>query len=175
MTPERLAGAAPALVMLAAGIVVAVLCFAEARRIDRNAARGHRTPVRPHSAHTGTATGDHKAIAHHDKEQQMTTHPYTRSPHSNAGNCECGMAEESTSHPHTYTQAYRSNGCVCGRPADHPVHTDAATPNPVYPEPQPTGLHGTEAGREAVRQARGDEAVPQKPVLFAVTPTGDPR
>lgn len=72
MTPERSAGASPALVMLVAGVVVAVLCFAEARRIDRNAARGRRTPVRPHSAHTGTATGDTAAIAHHDKEQQMT-------------------------------------------------------------------------------------------------------
>lgn len=71
MTGERLAGATPALVVLAAGVVVAVLCFVEARRIDRNAARGHRGPVRPHSAHTGTATADHKAIAHHDKEQQM--------------------------------------------------------------------------------------------------------
>ncbi|MFJ8555288.1 hypothetical protein [Streptomyces sp. NPDC093676] len=67
----------------------------------------------------------------------MTTHPYRRSPHSGAGNCECGMAEESRAHPHPYAQAYRSNLCVCAHPAGHPIHTDAATaqPHPVYPAP----------------------------------------
>ncbi|MBC2903175.1 hypothetical protein [Streptomyces cupreus] len=99
----------------------------------------------------------------------MTIHPYSRSPHTNAGNCECGMAEESRTHPHEFTQAYRANVCVCALPAGDPIHTDAATaaPNPVYPEPQHTSLHGIDAAREAVRQARGDEAAPAIPILFA--------
>lgn len=99
----------------------------------------------------------------------MNLHPYRRSPHSNAGNCECGMAEESRTHPHKFTQAYRSNTCVCAHPADHPIHTDAdtAAPNPVYPEPSKSGLRGIEAGREAVRKARGDDACPALPILFA--------
>jgi len=99
----------------------------------------------------------------------VTLHPYQRSRHSNAGNCECGMAEESRVHLHKFTQAYRSNVCVCAYPADHEIHSDADTaqPDPVYPEPKPTHLRGIEAGREAVRQARGDEAYPQTPILFA--------
>jgi hypothetical protein len=99
----------------------------------------------------------------------MSTHASRRSKHSNAGNCECGMAEESRVHPHAFTQAYRSNTCVCAHPASHPIHTDAdtAAPNPVYPEPQATSLRGIEAGREAVRKARGIEAAPQTPILFA--------
>lgn len=99
----------------------------------------------------------------------MTLHPYQRSRHSNAGNCECGMAEESRTHPHAYTQARRSNLCVCAYPADHVIHTDADTahPNPVYPEPRSSGLRGIEAGREAVRKARGDDACPATPILFA--------
>ena len=97
------------------------------------------------------------------------THPYVRSRHSNAGNCECGMAEESRSHPHTYAQAYRDELCVCALPAGDPIHTDAATaqPKPYTPRPKANGLRGIEAGREAVRQARGDEACPQTPILFA--------
>lgn len=97
------------------------------------------------------------------------THPYARSPHSNGGNCECGMDYESRVHPHPFTQSYRSNACVCAYPADHPLHSDADTahPDPVYPEPRQTHLRGIEAGREAVRQARGDEAYPQTPILFA--------
>ena len=96
-------------------------------------------------------------------------HEYERSPHSNAGNCRCGLHYESHRHPHPYTQAYRSNTCVCCKPADAPIHTDAdtAAPNPVYPEPQTSSLHGIEAGREAVRRARGDEAVPAIPILFS--------
>jgi hypothetical protein len=84
------------------------------------------------------------------------------------------MAEESRAHPHAYAQAYRSNLCVCAYPAAHPIHTDANTaqPDPVYPEPRQTGLRGIEAGREAVRQARGDEAYPQTPILFAAAPAG---
>jgi hypothetical protein len=99
----------------------------------------------------------------------VTLHPYQRSRHSNAGNCECGMAEESRAHPHAYTQAYRSNTCVCAYPAAHPIHTDAdtAAPNPVYPEPRATSLRGIEAGREAVRRARGDDACPAVPIIFA--------
>jgi hypothetical protein len=79
------------------------------------------------------------------------------------------MAEESRAHPHAYTQAYRSNLCVCAYPADHPIHTDAdtAAPNPAYPEPRATNLRGIEAGRAAVRQARGDDACPATPILFA--------
>ncbi|MGW5636477.1 hypothetical protein [Streptomyces sp. NPDC003832] len=98
----------------------------------------------------------------------MSIHPYSRSPHSNAGNCECGMAEESRTHPHQYTQAYRDNLCICALPASDPIHTDAATatPNPVYPEPRTT-LRGFAAAREAVRQARGDQAAPATPILFA--------
>lgn len=97
------------------------------------------------------------------------THFYQRSPHSGAGNCACGMAEESRVHPHAYTQAYRSNSCVCAYPADHPIHTnrDTAAPSPRYPNPQPTGLRGTEAAREAVRVARGDGASPTAPIRFA--------
>jgi hypothetical protein len=99
----------------------------------------------------------------------MAVHTYQRSRHSNAGNCECGMAEESRAHPHPFAQAYRSNTCVCAHPADHPIHTDAETarPDPVYPEPIKARLRGIEAGREAVRQARGDEAYPQTPIPFA--------
>jgi hypothetical protein len=96
-------------------------------------------------------------------------HEYERSPHSNAGNCRCGLHYESHRHPHPFTQASRSNTCVCTKPAGAPIHTDANTaqPNPVYPEPKPTHLRGIEAGREAVRQARGDEAYPQTPILFS--------
>lgn len=99
----------------------------------------------------------------------MALHPYQRSRHSSAGNCECGMAEESRIHPHAFAQASRSNLCVCAYPAGHPIHTDADTarPDPAYPEPRQTHLRGIDAGREAVRQARGDEAYPQTPILFA--------
>lgn len=96
-------------------------------------------------------------------------HEYDRDPSSNAGNCRCGLHYESHRHPHPFTQSYRSNTCVCAKPAGAPIHTDAATaqPNPVYPEPRKTNLRGIEAGREAVRQARGDEAYPQTPILFS--------
>jgi hypothetical protein len=96
-------------------------------------------------------------------------HEYDRDPGSNAGNCRCGLHYESHRHPHPFTQASRSNTCVCAKPAAAPIHTDADTahPDPVYPEPRRTGLRGIEAGREAVRQARGDEAYPQTPILFA--------
>lgn len=96
-------------------------------------------------------------------------HAFDRDPSSNAGNCRCGLHLESHRHPHPFTQAYRSNTCVCARPAGAPIHTDAATaqPNPLYPEPPATALRGTDAAREAVRQARGDEAAPQTPILFA--------
>lgn len=99
----------------------------------------------------------------------MPLHAYEPSPHSNAGNCACGMAYESRSHPHPYTQAYRSNTCVCTHPAAHPIHTDADTarPNPLYPEPGPQTRRGIDAAREAVRRARGDDWVPQTPVTFA--------
>jgi hypothetical protein len=58
---------------------------------------------------------------------------------------------------------------VCAYPADHPIHTDAdtAAPNPASPEPRATNLRGIEAGRAAVRQARGDDACPATPILFA--------
>ncbi len=96
-------------------------------------------------------------------------HPYERDPHSNAGNCRCGLHLESHRHPHPYTQAYRSNGCVCAKPADAPIHTDADTarPDPEYPEPLATGLRGTDAVREAARRARGDEASPQTPITWS--------
>lgn len=99
----------------------------------------------------------------------MPLHEYQRDPHSNAGNCVCGMAEESRSHPHPYTQAYRSNTCVCARPAINPVHTDADTaqPDPLYPEPGPQSPRSFDAAREAVRRARGDDAAPQTPITFA--------
>ncbi|MFF4536585.1 hypothetical protein [Streptomyces aureus] len=98
----------------------------------------------------------------------MPVHPYQRSPHSNAGNCECGMAEESRIHPHAFTQAYRSNGCVCAYPADHPIHTDADTaqPNPVYPEQQAARPLSFDAAREAVRKARGNDACPATPITW---------
>lgn len=96
-------------------------------------------------------------------------HEYDRDPGSNAGNCHCGLHYESHRHPHPFTQAYRSNTCICVQRADAPIHTDAATaaPDPVYPEPQRSSLRGIEAGREAIRQARGIEASPQTPILFA--------
>jgi hypothetical protein len=96
-------------------------------------------------------------------------HEYERSPHSNAGNCVCGLHYESHRHPHPFTQAYRSNTCVCSKPASAPIHTDAdtAAPNPRYPEPQRSDLRGTDAAREAVRRARGDEAAPATPILFS--------
>lgn len=99
----------------------------------------------------------------------MGIHEYERSPHSNAGSCFCGMDYESRAHPHPFTQSYRSNTCVCTKPADAPIHTDADTarPDPVYPEPRRSNLRGIEAAREAVRQARGDEAYPQTPILFS--------
>lgn len=101
----------------------------------------------------------------------MNAHTYERDPHSNAGNCVCGLHLESHCHPHPYTQAYRSNTCVCAREASAPIHTDAATalPDPVYPEPRRSEARGTEAGREAVRLARGDEAAPATPIAFAVS------
>jgi hypothetical protein len=79
------------------------------------------------------------------------------------------MAKESRSHPHAYTQAYRSELCVCAYPVDHPIHTDAATAQsrPVSASLTSTGLRGTAAAREAVRQARGHEAAPQTPITFA--------
>lgn len=52
----------------------------------------------------------------------MALHTYKRSPHSNAGNCVCGMDYESRIHWHPYTKAYRSELCVCAYPADHPIH-----------------------------------------------------
>jgi hypothetical protein len=60
---------------------------------------------------------------------------------------------------------------VCAYPADHPIHTDAATaqPDPVYPDPSKNGLRGTDVAREAIRQARGDDAHPQTPILFAAS------
>lgn len=98
------------------------------------------------------------------------THPYSRSSHSGAGNCECGMAEESRAHAHAYTQAYRSELCVCAYPADHQIHTDRETAKVTpYPAAATSSLRGTDAAREAVRQARGDEAGPMIPILFART------
>lgn len=86
MTGERLAGATPALVMLAALVALTVLVAAESRRTARSAAGGHRTAVRPHSARTGTATGDHKAITEHDLEQQMTD--------ETDETCDCGGCDD---------------------------------------------------------------------------------
>ena len=96
-------------------------------------------------------------------------HEYDRDPGSNAGNCRCGLHLECHRHPHPFTQASRSNTCVCAQPADAPIHTDADTarPNPVYPEPRTSNLRGIEAAREAVRQARGDEAAPQTPITWS--------
>lgn len=54
-------------------------------------------------------------------------HDYQRSPHSGAGNCDCGAAEHHVRHPHAYRQAANFAACVCTRDADDPVHTDAAT------------------------------------------------
>jgi hypothetical protein len=98
----------------------------------------------------------------------QTTHEYDRDPHSNAGNCLCGLHYESHRHPHPFTQSYRSNTCVCAQAASAPIHTDADTaqPNPVYPEPK-AGLRGIDAAREAVRQARGDAAAPQTPISWS--------
>lgn len=96
-------------------------------------------------------------------------HEYDRDPGSNAGNCRCGLHLESHRHPHPFTQAYRSNTCVCSKPADASIHTDAdpAAPDPVYPEPQQTSLRGIDAAREAVRQARGDEAAPATTISWS--------
>lgn len=79
-------------------------------------------------------------------------HPYSRSPHSGAGNCDCGHAEHSRVHPHAFMQCANWEMCVCARPAGHPVHTDAAAARP-----QPV-LRGPDAVREAVRRARGGDA-----------------
>ncbi len=99
----------------------------------------------------------------------MALHPYQRSRHSSAGNCECGMAEESRIHPHAFAQASRSNLCVCAYPPGHPIHTDADTaqPDPVYPEPTANNPRGIEAARDAVRKARGDEAAPATPISWS--------
>ncbi|MDX2697576.1 hypothetical protein [Streptomyces ipomoeae] len=97
-------------------------------------------------------------------------HDYDPDPNSNAGNCRCGLHLESHRHPHPFTQSYRSNTCICAQPASAPIHTDADTarPNPVYPEPQASSSpRSFAAAREAVRQARGDEASPQTPILFS--------
>lgn len=102
-------------------------------------------------------------------------HDYDRDPHSNAGNCCCGMDYESRVHPHPYTQANRSPLCVCALPADHQIHTDAVTTRPAPGTPESLlaaiGLRGTDAVREGIRQARGDQAAPQVPVTFA---SGEP-
>jgi hypothetical protein len=57
-------------------------------------------------------------------------HDYQRSPHSGAGNCDCGHSEASRVHPHVYTQMMGSELCVCALPAGNPVHIDAATATP---------------------------------------------
>lgn len=105
----------------------------------------------------------------------MTDHPariheYEASPHSNAGNCVCGLHYESHRHPHPFTQAYRSNTCVCSKPASAPIHTDAdtAAPDPLYPEAQAgSSPRSFDAAREAVRRARGDEAAPATPITWS--------
>ncbi|MEV5977535.1 hypothetical protein [Streptomyces sp. NPDC052114] len=99
----------------------------------------------------------------------MPTHEYDPDPHSNAGNCRCGLHLESHRHPHPYTQARRSNACVCAQPPGAAIHTDAATatPNPQYPEQPANSARGTDAAREAVRRARGDDAPPATSISWS--------
>lgn len=77
-------------------------------------------------------------------------HPYQRSPHSGAGNCVCGWAEESFRHPHVAVQAdKRRDLCICAKPPEHEIHTGS---RPFVPVDAPRGL---DAVREAVRLSRG--------------------
>lgn len=85
----------------------------------------------------------------------ISRHPYSRSPHSGAGNCDCGWWEHSRVHPHAYQQASSSSLCVCARPAGHDIHTDAVT---ARPEPV---LSGPDRVQAAVRAARGGDAPTQ--------------
>lgn len=54
---------------------------------------------------------------------KIVRHPYERSPYSGAGNCWCGLWEESRIHPHVYSKARASVLCICAWPADHEIHT----------------------------------------------------
>lgn len=70
----------------------------------------------------GTEHGDE-----HWLTASASIHQYKPSQHSNAGNCECGMAEESTVHPHAYAAALKGPGCICSRPETDTIHgPDAA-------------------------------------------------
>ena len=58
----------------------------------------------------------------------MKVHEYLRSPHSGAGNCECGWARDTIMHPHAWVPASADSfRCVCGKPVNHRIH--------VVPEP----------------------------------------
>lgn len=60
-----------------------------------------------------------------------TLHTFERSPHSGAGNCSCGMAEQSAVHPHAYVAADTSRGqepgCLCAKQEDDPIHDPGLT------------------------------------------------
>ena len=50
-------------------------------------------------------------------------HEYRRSPHSGAGNCECGAAEHHRLHPHDFLPAASDpSRCVCALPKGARVH-----------------------------------------------------
>lgn len=67
--------------------------------------------------------GGEKKTAHQAVMEAKGLHPYQRLAQSNAGNCECGMAEQSTAHPHVFTKSRKSAECVCSRPAADSIHT----------------------------------------------------
>ncbi|WP_069625354.1 hypothetical protein [Streptomyces niveus] len=70
MTLARLLTAAPALVLLAAMVIVLALVFGEHRRLRRIEAGLAERRARPHSVHAGTAAQDAAAITKAAIEEQ---------------------------------------------------------------------------------------------------------
>jgi hypothetical protein len=55
--------------------------------------------------------------------ETIKRHDYKRSPHSGAGNCECGWARDTIVHPHRWVPAYMDPlRCVCGKFVNHNIH-----------------------------------------------------
>ncbi|MEV8353167.1 hypothetical protein ACFVTT_34135 [Streptomyces niveus] len=75
MTLARLLTAAPALILLAAMVVVLVLVYGEHRRLRRVEAGAAEYAARPHSVHVGTAAQDAAAITRAAITEQAYDHP----------------------------------------------------------------------------------------------------
>lgn len=75
MTATRLLTAAPALVLLAAMVIVLVLVVGEHRRLRRVEAGQAEYAARPHSVHVGTVAQDAAAITRAALAEQAYDHP----------------------------------------------------------------------------------------------------